>query len=98
MGVNENNATITFTTTTTYVANGTTLYWNFGNTETNASDYNENITSGSFTINSNSGSFTLTTRPDNVTEGVEQLIIALRTGSTSGTIVDRSNAMNIEDT
>ena len=98
MGVNENNATITFTTTTTYVANGTTLYWNFGNTETNASDYIENITSGSFTINNNSGSFTLTTRPDSVTEGVEQLIIALRTGSTSGTIVDRSNAMNIEDT
>ena len=98
MGVNENNATITFTTTTTYVANGTTLYWNFGNTETNASDYIENITSGSFTINNNSGSFTLTTRPDGVTEGVEQLIIALRTGSTSGTIVDRSNAMNIEDT
>jgi len=98
MGVNENNATITFTTTTTYVANGTTLYWTFGNTETNASDYNENITSGSFTINNNSGSFTLTTRPDGVTEGVEQLIIALRTGSTSGTIVDRSNAMNIEDT
>ena len=98
MGVNENNATITFTTTTSYVANGTTLYWTFSNTETNASDYIENITSGSFTINSNSGSFTLTTRPDSVTEGVEQLIIALRTGSTSGTIVDRSNAMNIEDT
>jgi len=98
MGVNENNATITFTTTTSYVANGTTLYWTFSNTETNASDYIENITSGSFTINNNSGSFTLTTRPDSVTEGVEQLIIALRTGSTSGTIVDRSNAMNIEDT
>ena len=97
LGVDEQNAVVTFDTTTTYVPNGTTLYWNMSNGNTDANDFIDAIHYGSFTINNNLGSFTLTTRPDNITETVESLIVSLRTGSAFGNIVDVSNTMAIED-
>ena len=94
----EDNVTITFLVSTGYVPNGTTLYWNMSNGNTDANDFTNNIHYGSFTINSEGfGSFTLTTKPDNITDGVESLIVTLRTGSAFGTIVATSNTVKILD-
>ena len=96
--VGEDNVVITFLVSTGYVPNGTTLYWNMSNGNTDANDFTNNIHYGSFTINSEGfGSFTLTTKPDNITDGVESLIVTLRTGSAFGTIVATSNTVKILD-
>ena len=89
--VNEGSS-LTFNVTTTNVANGTTLYW----TVTNAGDFG--TSSGSFTINSDAGSFSVTPTADTTTEGAETFQAQIRTGSTSGTIVDTSTSVTINDT
>jgi subtilisin family serine protease/plastocyanin len=89
--VNEGSS-LTFNVTTTNVSNGTTLYW----TVTNAGDFG--TSSGSFTINSDAGSFSVTPTADTTTEGAETFQAQIRTGSTSGTIVDTSTSVTINDT
>ena len=88
--VNE-GATGSMSVTTTNVTNGTTLYW----TVTPSADFG--TTSGSFTVNSNAGSFTVSPTADSTTEGAETGTIAIRTGSTSGTIV-ATDTFTINDT
>lgn len=90
--INEGSAG-TINVSTLGVADGTTLYWTI---ETNAGDFA--TTSGSFTITSNAGSFTVTPTSDNLTEGTETFTIAIRTGSTSGTIVATTGTVDINDT
>jgi ribosomal protein L31 len=89
--VNEGSS-LTFNVTTTNVSDGTTLYW----TVTNAGDFG--TSSGSFTINSDAGSFSVTPTADTTTEGAETFQAQIRTGSTSGTIVDTSTSVTINDT
>ena len=89
--INEGSA-LTFNVATTELADATTLYW----TVTNASDFS--TSSGSFVITSNAGSFTVTPNADATTEGAETFTVSIRTGSTSGTIVDTSDAITINDT
>ena len=67
--------------TTTNVDNNTTLYW------TTSSDFSPN--SGTVVISSNSGSFNVTPVADVTSEGDENHVVYLRTGSTSGTIVSQ---------
>jgi len=94
--VNE-GGTVTYTITTTDVANGTTLYWtNRGNT--NAADFSDNSNSGSFAISSNSGSFTRTLRNDLTTEGAETIIIEIRTTAVTGTVVATASSVTVNDT
>lgn len=94
--INEGQS-ITYTITSTGVANGTVIYWtNAGSTV--AADFTDSINSGSITINSNSGSLTRTLSNDLVTEGPQTVQIQLRTGSTSGPIVASSNSVNVTDT
>jgi len=88
--------TVTFTITTTNFPDGD-LYWST-NGGVNASDFDENITSGSISISSNSGSFSLTASEDTTTEGSESFTVDLKTGSTSGTTVDSTNSITINDT
>jgi len=83
----------TFNVNTTNVDNGTTLYWTIA---TNAGDFG--TTSGSFTITSNTGSFSVSPTADITTEGTETFTVAIRTGSTSGTVVATSSTVNIIDT
>jgi hypothetical protein len=83
----------TFNVTTTNVSNGTTLYWTVA---TNSGDFG--TTSGSFTITSNAGSFTVTPTADSTTEGSETFTVALRTVSTSGTVVATTGTVTINDT
>lgn len=97
--VNEGSS-VTFTVTTTNVADGTTLYWTtYTNSGTiNSSDFNDGVTSGSFTITSGSGSIVRTLANDVTTEGSESFGIYIRTVSTSGSIVATSSAVTISDT
>jgi hypothetical protein len=94
--VNEGSS-ITFTVTTTNVANGTTLYWaiNGGSADPGAdfSSYN-----GSFTISSNSGTFTVYPTADATTEGSETFGVGVRTVSVTGTEVATSGTITINDT
>lgn len=89
--------TVTWTITTTNVANGTTLYWTNSGT-TVAADFSGGANSGSFSVSGNSGSFSLTLNNDVTTETTETIIIQIRTDSTGGTIVATSSTVNIADT
>ena len=90
-------STVTWTITTTNVADGTTLYWTNSGT-TVAADFSGGANSGSFTISSNSGTFSLTLNNDVTTETSETIVIQIRTNSTSGTIVATSSTVTIADT
>ena len=87
--------TITWSVSTTNVANGTTLYYTFSGSA-GTSDYTS-ASSGSFTINTNAGSFTTTLANDFLTEGSETITAEIRTGSTGGPIV-ASGSVTISDT
>jgi hypothetical protein len=95
--VNEGTG-VTLDVTTLGVPNGTTLYWTTEGTDTNNADFV--ATSGTVTINSGTGSFTVTPAADLTTEpgADEGFIVAVRTGSTSGTIVGSSAVITINDT
>jgi len=86
--VDEDNATVLYTVTTTNLDDGTELFYTVFQAEGNISedDFAE-TPSGSFTINNNTGSFILITRPDNLLEGPEAFDVQIRTGSINGTIV-----------
>lgn len=91
---------VTYTVTTTNVANGTTLYWTLA-TGTNfciGSDFTDFSDNGSFTINSNSGSFTLYLRSDLTTETTETLRVQIRVNSTGGTVVATASDVTVFDT
>ena len=94
--VNEGSS-VTWTITTTNIPNGTTLYWTNSGT-TNGSDFSDSLNSGTITISGNSGSFSKTLTNDVATEGTETIIIQIRTGSTSGTVVATSSAVSVNDT
>lgn len=65
---------ITYTVTTTNVANGTRIYWtNYGTTDAN--DFTSYTNEGFVTINNNTGSFNRQLRNDATTEGEETVWI-----------------------
>jgi len=97
--VNEGSP-VTFTVTTTNVADGTTLYWttNTISGTINASDFSDSTVSGSVSITSGTASIVRTLANDVTTEGSESFQLQIRTGSTSGTIVATSSTVTINDT
>jgi len=86
--------TITFTTTTDNVPDGSTLYYTLSGVDSN--DVSTG-TSGNFTINNNSGTVNVSITNDLSTEGSETLTFQVRTDDISGTIV-ASNTTTINDT
>ena len=76
----------------TNIVNGT-YYWTI---ETGSSEFT--TTSGSFTITNNYGVITVTPTADTTTEGSETFTVAIRSVSTSGTILETSSAITINDT
>lgn len=86
----------TFNVRTTNVANNTRLYWTITNVTTADADFSS--TSGNFLISNNIGSFTVTTTADVTTEGAQTFRAALRTSSTTGTVVANSSTVTINDT
>ena len=94
--VNEGSS-ITFTVTTTNVANGTTLYWVYnGGSSDPVSDFN--AYNGSFTISGNSGTFSVSPKADTLTEGSETFAVGVRTGSITGMEVATTGTITINDT
>jgi len=92
--VNEGSS-LTINVATTFVSNGTTLYF----LNSRPSDFPSSSDSGNFTINNNAGSFTVTPTADSNTEsGVETFYIMIKTGSTSGTTVTQTSSITINDT
>jgi hypothetical protein len=76
--------------TTTNVGNATLYY-----TLSPSADFQPS--SGSVSVVSNSGSITINSVADNLTEGAETATLRLRTGSTSGSVVD-TETFSISDT
>jgi hypothetical protein len=94
--VNEGSA-ITFTISTTNLPDNTTLYWTNSGT-TVAADFTQGVVSGSVTIVSNSATVTLNLTNDVTSEGSETIVLQVRTGSTSGTVVATSSSVTVNDT
>ena len=95
---------ITWTITTTNVADGTLLYWTNAGT-TNGSDFSDPVigpatgNTGFVTITGNSGSFYKTLSNDLITEGPETVIIQLRTNNyPTYTIVATAATVTVADT
>jgi hypothetical protein len=88
--VNEGSE-LTFTVGGTNITNGT-YYW----TVTNSGEFG--TASGSFSITSNSGSFGVTPTADTTTEGSETFTVSIRSGSISGTVLQTSESITINDT
>ena len=94
--VNE-GVTITFTITTTNIANGTTVYWDTTG-GVNAADFSDNAVSGNINVNNNTATFTRTLVNDlslNQTEGTETFQIRVSDGTN---IVATSPAITVNDT
>ena len=89
-------ATVTWTINAIGFGTGTLYYTNSGTT--GASDFTDGLNSGSIAITADSGTLTKTLINDLSTEGSETIIIQIRTGSTSGTIVGTSSTVTVADT
>lgn len=92
----DEGASVIFTITTTNVPDGTTLYWTNSGTTTSA-DFTDNANSGTVTITSNTGTVTRTLTFDDALSETETIILQVRTGSESGTVVATSGVVNVVD-
>jgi hypothetical protein len=88
--VNEGSS-LTFTIGGTDITNGT-YYW----TVTNSGDFG--TANGEFEITGNSGTFSVTPIADVTTEGEETFTVSIRSGSISGTVLQTSDSITINDT
>jgi len=88
---------------TTNIPDGTVLYWTNSGT-TNPADFTDVVLpgtdgrSGSVVINNNIAQFSRTVKNDTLTEGLETIIIQLRTTSIAGPIVATAPAVTVNDT
>lgn len=92
---------VTFSVTTTSVANGTVLYWTVLSTQgdTATSDFADGLTSGTVVINNNSGAIIrqVTGLDGDEPTPNDKFRIQLRTESISGTVVANSQEVEIVD-
>ena len=89
--VDEGN-TLTFNVGGENITDGT-YYWTI---ESNAGDFT--ATNGSFEISNNVGSFTVTPTADSTTEGDDLFAVSIRSDSITGTILQTSSSVTINDT
>jgi predicted RecA/RadA family phage recombinase len=92
----EEGQTITFTINTTGIINGTVLYWTNTGTTVPA-DFADTTNSGSFIINLNLGIITRPLAADLTTEGPEDLILNIHSGSIAGPIMATSSVIVVSD-
>lgn len=99
--VTENGETITWTITTTGVADGTTLYYRLDPLPTDGfTDFTDPVYNGTVTINSNTATVTRTTSADNRTEGTDIVRLLLKVGGSGedDLTVAESGYTSISDT
>ena len=96
--VNE-GSTISYTLTTSNVASGTSLYYQFSGTGINAADFSSATTTGSESVGSN-GQMTIsrTFTADKITEGNETLTLKVFTDSAATTPLATNSAVTVIDT
>ena len=93
----DENKSIKFIITTAGVPNNSIIYWkNLGTTT--ASDFTDNVNSGTVTIVNNYASITRTLVNDFKTEGSETIIISLVKDSIDGRILTTSRIVTVNDT
>ena len=93
--------TVTFTVTTTGLANGTQLYFSTDDEVDGTikeEDFTDNTLTGICTITNNTGSVVRTVSRDRTTEGTERFLIQIRETSSLGNIVGVSTLIRINDT
>ena len=88
--------TLTIDVTTVGIPDGYTLYYTTSGTASTTTDLNS--VSGSFTINSNTGTFDIDLLQDYIPDDGETFTVNIRTGSTSGAIVDTIGPITVDDT
>jgi hypothetical protein len=89
--------TITYTVTTTNVANGTRVYWiNYGSADAN--DFTSFTNEGFVTINNNTGSFYRTLRNDITSEGNETVFVFFYADSGYNDILGYTGQTTVNDT
>ena len=88
--------TLTIDVTTIGIPDGYTLYYTTSGTASTTTDLNS--VSGSFTINSNTGTFDIDLLQDYIPDDGETFTVNIRTGSTSGAIVDTIGPITVDDT
>ena len=88
---------VTYTITTTSVPDNTTLYWTNSGT-TSGTDFSDGLNQGTVVIKSGTATIPRTLKLDLLTEGSETIILNLRTGSSTGTIVATSTPVTVNDT
>ena len=88
----DEGSSATFEVGGTNIIDGT-YYWTI---ETNAEDFA--TASGSFSITSNTGSFSVVPTEDTTTEGEQTFTVAVRSVSTTGTVLVTSDPFTINDT
>ena len=91
---------ITFTISTTDVADNTVLYYSINGT-IGSSDFDDQTLTGSIIIASNAATITKSISEDFTvinSEGTENFVLELRTDSISGTIVATSSTISVSDT
>lgn len=93
----DEGSTVTFTVTTSNLANNTILYWTMAGTAT-AEDFTDVKDNDSVTIVNNSGTIPRPVLADHLTEGPQTFLLQLRTGSKTGAIVATSPTVTINDT
>ena len=89
----DEGSSLSFTVTTTNVADSTTLYWKV---TTNAADFS--TSTGTVSVTSNSGSFSVTPTADSSTEGSETFDVTLYTDSGYANSVASVTGITINDT
>lgn len=94
--INEGDA-ISFSISTTNVPNGTVLYWTNAGTVSGA-DFVGGLNNGTFIINGGLGNFSKTLLNDLTTDGIESIVIQIRTDSITGPIVATSPTVWVNDT
>ena len=94
--INE-GGTISYTVTTSNVADGTTLYWTNSGTTVDV-DFTDDVDSGFVGINASTGLITRTLKNDVLTEGTETVILQLRTNSIIGSVVAVASTVTVNDT
>lgn len=90
--------TVSFAVSMTPAVTGT-YYWttNTVSGTINASDFNDSVTSGSFTVTAGSGSISRTLTFDGTAEASDAFTISVRRDSISGSVLGTSSTVSVQD-
>ena len=92
--ITEGGAAVTFAVITTYIGDGTVLYWTTSG-DVIAADFTDGLLTGNFAITAGAGAITRAAANDGTDESAEIFYIQVRTVSTAGTVEAVSGGVTI---